>query len=59
MKFHVWQTVLVRTKGEDHEREGQAGTVHETNPDHPEEVVVKFDKDLGLVAVANADLVAL
>lgn len=56
--FPVWTAVKVKTEG--HEREGQAGVVHETNQfDHPDSVVVKFDKDQSLVDVATADLVAL
>lgn len=56
--FSVWTSVKVKTKG--HEREGQAGVVHETNQKtHPEEVVLRFDADQSLVSVAVADLVAL
>ncbi len=55
--FPVWTSVKVKTQG--HEREGEAGTVHATNPAHADEVVVKFDRDSELVAVAVTDLQAL
>ena len=53
----VWTAVKVVKQGA--EREGQAGTVHASSPEHPEEVVVKFDQDNALVSVPVADLQAL
>lgn len=55
--MRVWQPVLV--KNTDHPRFNTAGTVHATNPDKPDEVVVKFDADGQLEAVKIADLQAL
>ena len=56
----VWTAVKVSSKSQEHEYEGQAGVVHATNQaEHPDSVVVKFDKDASLVDVAIADLVAL
>ncbi len=52
--FSVWTSVKVKT--ENHERTGEAGTVHATNPAHPDEVAVKFDRDSEIVAVAVTDL---
>ena len=55
--FSVWTAVKVVKQGA--EREGQAGVVHSTRADKPEEVVVRFDSDNALVSVAVADLQAL
>ncbi len=57
MRFNVWQSVKVKT--EDHPRTGQAGTVHTVSPEHPDEVVVKFDVDSSTEAVNVNDLQAL
>lgn len=56
--FDVWTPVQVSAAT--NARVGQAGTVFATNPkSHPDEVVVKFDKDGTTEAVALVDLVAL
>ena len=55
--FSVWTSVKVTRA--DHPRVTQAGTVHATSPEKPDEVTVKFDVDGHLEAVAVADLVAL
>lgn len=55
--YSIWQSVKVTN--DQHPRVGQAGTVHATNPHHPDEVVVKFDVDEQQEAVAVADLVGL
>jgi hypothetical protein len=56
--FNVWTSVKVNAI--DHPRVNQAGTVHATNKEkHPDEVVVKFDLDGSLEAVAITDLVSL
>ena len=52
----VWTSVQV--KNPDHPRAGQAGTVFAI-PADPDQVVVRFDPDMALEAVALADLVAL
>lgn len=54
--FSVWTSVQV--KNPDHPRAGQAGTVYAL-PEDAGQVVVRFDADLALEAVAVADLVAL
>lgn len=53
----VWTSVKVINK--DHARFSSAGVVHATNPDKPDQVVVKFDTDGTLESVSNADLQAL
>lgn len=55
--FPVWTSVKVIN--EQHARFGAAGAVFATNPDHPDEVTVKFDLDEQREAVAVADLKAL
>lgn len=56
--YNVWQSVKVTAV--DHPRASEAGIVHATNQEtHPDEVVVKFDLDGSLEAVAIADLVSL
>ena len=56
--YQVWQSVKV--KNPDHARADQAGSVFAVSPEqHPDEVVVKFDKDGMQESVAIADLQAL
>jgi hypothetical protein len=55
--YPVWTAVKVKTEGA--EREGQAGVVHATSPEHPTEAAVKFDLDGAIVACLIADLQAL
>ena len=58
--FPVWTSVKVKTVEGNHEREGQAGTVHATNTDkNPSQVVVRFDTDNTCEDVATSDLVAI
>lgn len=53
-KFDIWNAVKVSNP--DHERHGDAGIVHATAPQHPEEVGVKFDKDGVVVVMKDSDL---
>lgn len=53
----VWTSVKVVNK--DHGRANQAGVVHATNPETPNEVAVKFDQDLVVEVVSLADLTQL
>lgn len=55
--MNVWTSVKVTAKG--HERFGQAGVVHASDPKVPDEVIVKFDSDGALKAVPLVDLVVL
>jgi hypothetical protein len=56
--FPVWTAVIVSNP--EHEYAGQAGVVHAVNADkHPNEVIVRFDKDSTCAEVATADLKAL
>lgn len=56
-RFSVWNAVQVTNP--EHERAWQAGVVCAVNPEIDDEVVVRFDKDGQVVAVANADLKGL
>lgn len=56
--FEIWTAVKVINEA--HARAHQAGTVTMRNvANHPDEVVVKFDKDLTEESVSVADLQAL
>lgn len=55
--MEVWQSVKV--KNENHPRHGEAGVVHATDKDHPDEVAVRFDADQQVQLVDVADLQAL
>ena len=56
--FEIWN--VVRVKNEAHARAEQVGVVTMRNlKDHPDEVVVKFDKDCTEESVQVTDLAAL
>lgn len=56
-RFSVWNQVKV--SNQEHPRAGQAGVVHATHPDKPNECAVKFDDDGVVVVMTNTDLLAL